>query len=333
MDPVTQGALGAALPQSIARPQQLRVAALVGMLAGMAPDLDILIRSGHDPLLFLEFHRQFTHSLIFIPVGALIVAAFCHAVFAKRWQLPFRFTLLFSLLGYATHALLDACTSYGTMLLWPFSQERFSWDTVSVVDPLVSLPLLALVALAAHRRKPVFAALGVAWVIAYQAAGYAQQQRAETAARELAAQRAHKPTDIVVRPGFANIVLWRSIYQHDGRFYADGIYAGRTVRSYPGHSMPVLSTARDFPWLDPESQQAHDIERFRWFSQGYIAVAEEAPERVLDVRYGMLPNDRGGLWGIELDPQAGSTDHAAYVTVRQLPDGTLQRFWGMLRGR
>ena len=42
----------------------------IGFLSGLAPDLDIFIRSESDPLLFLEFHRQFTHSLIFIPFVA-----------------------------------------------------------------------------------------------------------------------------------------------------------------------------------------------------------------------------------------------------------------------
>jgi len=46
-------------------------ACVIGALAGMAPDLDILIRSSSDPLLKLEFHRHFSHSLFFIPVGTL----------------------------------------------------------------------------------------------------------------------------------------------------------------------------------------------------------------------------------------------------------------------
>ena len=72
MDPITQGALGAALPQSFAPAKKVRSAALVGALSGMAPDLDALIRSSTDPLLFLDYHRQFTHALLFVPVGALV---------------------------------------------------------------------------------------------------------------------------------------------------------------------------------------------------------------------------------------------------------------------
>ena len=74
MDPVSQGAFGAIFAQTVSGKRKYIAGAILGCLAGLAPDLDILIRSSSDPLLGLEFHRQFTHSLVFIPFGALIVA-------------------------------------------------------------------------------------------------------------------------------------------------------------------------------------------------------------------------------------------------------------------
>ena len=68
MDPLSQGAIGASLAQtSVIDKKYLISAGIIGFLSGIAPDLDILIRSEQDPLLFLEYHRQFSHSLIFIP--------------------------------------------------------------------------------------------------------------------------------------------------------------------------------------------------------------------------------------------------------------------------
>ena len=73
MDPLSHGVFGASVAHFSAKnPSKLRWALLVGFLAGIAPDLDVLIRSAEDPLLFLEYHRQFTHSLFFIPIGALL---------------------------------------------------------------------------------------------------------------------------------------------------------------------------------------------------------------------------------------------------------------------
>ena len=132
MDPLTQGVVGAVLPQATAaRGRFAASAGLLGFLAGMAADLDVLIRSSEDPLLFLEYHRQFTHSLVFIPLGGLICALVLHGIIGRRRGLKFRQSWLFCSLGYATHALLDACTTYGTMLFWPFSDARIAWNTIS----------------------------------------------------------------------------------------------------------------------------------------------------------------------------------------------------------
>ena len=42
----------------------MRRAAIVGAVAGLIPDLDVLISDANDPLLQLEMHRQFSHSLL-----------------------------------------------------------------------------------------------------------------------------------------------------------------------------------------------------------------------------------------------------------------------------
>ena len=116
MDPLSQGLIGAAISQSCAKKKNIRIAALCGALGGMAPDLDIFIRSTYDPLLFIEYHRHFTHSLAFIPLGGFIVACALYALLRKHSS--FALIYLFTTLGFATHGLLDACTSYGTRLLW-----------------------------------------------------------------------------------------------------------------------------------------------------------------------------------------------------------------------
>ncbi|GIR70652.1 MAG: hypothetical protein CM15mP74_19030 [Halieaceae bacterium] len=38
---------------------------------------------------------------------------------ADQKQLPFKAVFGFAALGFGTHGLLDACTTYGTQLLWP----------------------------------------------------------------------------------------------------------------------------------------------------------------------------------------------------------------------
>jgi hypothetical protein len=54
-----------------------RLAAGIGAVAGILPDADILIQSGDDALLVLDYHRHFTHALAFVPIGALVAAPAC----------------------------------------------------------------------------------------------------------------------------------------------------------------------------------------------------------------------------------------------------------------
>ena len=109
MDPLTQTALGMIAAQSIARRDQLGRAALAGAIGGALPDADMLIRSSADPLMALEFHRHFTHSLAFIPIGALLAALLAWAISLRRFKVAELYR--YALIGYATHGLLDACTS------------------------------------------------------------------------------------------------------------------------------------------------------------------------------------------------------------------------------
>lgn len=339
MDPLTQGALGAALPQSIwakwsgQRKYHVAVAGFLGMLGGMAADLDILISSDTDPLLFLTYHRQFTHSLVFIPFGGLLVALIVHGIWGRHWDLKFWQTAVLCALGYATHALLDTATSYGTMLLWPFFDTRYSWSIISIVDPLFTVPLAFSVILAAIRNNPRPARIGLIWALLYLAAGWWQHQGAHSVALDLAASRGHAPHRFEIKPSFGNILVWKSVYEADGRYFVDAVRVGIAPRVYEGTSVSKLNIARDFPWLSADSQQARDVSHFDHFSDGYAAVDPLNPDRIIDVRYSFVPNEVRALFSIELSSDAGPTQHVLYRTHREQARDQFGRLWHLMTER
>lgn len=316
MDPLTQGVVGAALPQAVARKPAVIAAGLFGFVAGMIPDLDVLIQSDTDPLLYLEYHRQFTHSLAFIPIGGLVCAAIFQFILGGAFRTTFGQTWLFCSLGMGTHGLLDAFTSYGTMLLWPFSDERFSWKIISVVDPLFSVPLLLLVVLSLLRRQPGFAQVGLLWAGLYLGLGYMQHQSAIDAGLEIARERGHTPVRIEAKPSFANILVWKTVYEAEDRFYVDAVRVGFSPVSFVGSSIPKLDVARDFPWLQSGTVQSDDIARFVWFSDGFVARDQSDRNRIIDVRYSIVPNEIAALWSIGLDPDAPPAQHVSFETHR-----------------
>ncbi|GLT16380.1 hypothetical protein GCM10007938_01560 [Vibrio zhanjiangensis] len=316
MDPLTQGLLGASLPQSLSKKQHLVVAGILGLLSGMAPDLDTLIRSSNDPLLYLEFHRQFTHSLLFIPIGSLICACVLHPLIGKKYLLSFKQSWLYCALGYATHSLLDFCTSYGTQLFWPLTTERYAWNTISVIDPMFTLPILILLVFTLIKKNHWFARIAFFWALLYPLFGLIQKERAEEIGWQIAKQRGHEPLRLEAKPSFANILVWKIVYETNEKYFVDAVRVSTSIKVYSGESTARLNIERDFPWLNMHSQQAKDIERFRWFSQGFVAQDPHNPLRIIDVRYSIVPNQLKALWSIRLSPSAPLQAHVEFDTHR-----------------
>lgn len=343
MDPISQGIVGTVAVQQAAKllsnKRQLVAASGLGFLSAMAPDLDVLIRSNDDPMLFLEYHRQFTHSLVFIPVGGLLCALFGHWLLGARAGLSFAVTLTVCTLAYATHGLLDACTSYGTLLLWPFSDARIAWHTMPIVDPLYTLPLIGFCIARIKTGKKLWSHIALIWLLAMPLIGLVQRERATAIATELAAERGHDAERLSVRPGFGNLVVWKAIYQAEAddqpRYFVDAIHVAAGHRVYAGESIEVLNLQRDLPWLDSmaDSQQAKDIERFRWFSNNYLSIDPSNPNRVVDMRYSMLPHQVKPFWGIVIDPAKPSEEHVEYTVTRQPEAGSFTVLGKMIWGR
>lgn len=333
MDILTHGLLGGTLAQSFNKKEETRAATVTGFLAALLADADALIRSDADPLLVLEYHRQFTHSLIFIPAGALLVALLLWPAFkALRQPLAFRRIYLYALLGCATSGLLDACTSYGTHLLWPFTGERIAWSIVPIFDPLFSLILGATLLLGLRSRKTLAARTGLLLAAIYLSLGWFQHQRAEELMRATIAQRGHVAEKLTVKPTMGNLLLWRSIYRANGVYYVDAVRVGGTAKVYPGNTVRAFDLSRDLPGLAPGSVLHSDIGRFDFFSNGYLALHPEDPGLLGDVRYAMLPTSTRPLWGIRLDMQH-SESHTPFEASRQMSREEIDRFIEMLRGK
>lgn len=332
MDPVTHGLLGATASQSFASGDKIRAAAFTGLASAMLADLDVLITDSSDPLLNLEMHRQFSHSLIFIPVGALI-ASFLVWWFVRR-RLSYKETYLYSLAAYATAGIADACTSYGVKLLWPLVDERYSLNIISVFDPLFTLGLLLTTALVFYKKQKILSWLSWTWVGLYLIWGYGQYGRAENIAAQIAAHKNHIPSETIIKPTIANQLLWsiRYISQNDS-LYAYG------VRISP-FGDPVIYKGRSAPILDWRSEFSeyrgtvlyNDIQRFSELSEDILILHPSHEQVIGDGRYAMLPTSISPLWGIEIDT-TNPNRHVRFETFRDAGPEVRTKFLDMLLGR
>ena len=247
--------------------------------------------------------------------------------------MSFKAVWLTALAGYATHGLLDACTTYGTLLLWPFSDARIAWNTISVVDPVFTLPLLGFVIAAGVKKSQFIGRLGMALVAFYLSIGVIQEERALAAGEALAAQRGHAPAIVSAKPSFGNLLLWKTAYEYDDQFWVDAVRAGGNVTIIEGDHVQRLDLKAAFPWLDAKSQQARDVERFRWFSNDYLAIDRDDPSLIVDMRYSHLPNEIQGLWGIRLNPDASVDEHVTWIARRSAGSERFEQLWAMLKGK
>lgn len=304
MDPLTQAVLGAAAGQMLYYRRLGRAGLLVAAAAAASPDLDVVYRT--DEFSGWLYHRGITHSL-FAPFVA--GPLFGWLAWKGRGALD-RLTggdssagrlldwIGLCIVAILTHPILDACTSYGTLLLAPFSDRRFAWDFIPVIDPLYSIPL-ALALLAGwwgFAARPAAAAALIATTLYMGFSAWLNVDAARAAEAQLAREgvrdaRVHAyPT--IFQTFLRRIVVFRPEEVRIG-FYtalAPGPIAWQALRR---EDDPVLDR---FDALPP-------VRLFRWFAMGQVAHRVEHNGDTVavwigDLRYGPPgPSDRG-MWGV-----------------------------------
>lgn len=196
-------------------------AAAVLMISANIPDCDIV--SGFwGWLSYMQYHRWLTHSLLFVPVMALL-AVLIVAIFGWRrirWGPAFGIAVV----GVLSHLLLDLTNSYGVRLLAPVSERWFHLDTTNVIDLWILLALLiALVwpvlarlvsAEIGERRKSgrAIAIAALAFVAVYDFGRYVEYRRA-VAEMESRLYRGLPPVRVTAAASAANPLSWRGVVE------------------------------------------------------------------------------------------------------------------------
>lgn len=161
----TAGVVGAALLPEATRKYKWRVFFASAAIANF-PDIDFVLNFISREFYFYH-HRGFTHSL----PGLLVIFPIClwifHKIMKPVLEAPINsggvsraeacIFVLVQLLF--THFFLDYLTTYGTMFLFPFSQIRFAWPLMFILDPLFwvisGTGFIALYLKSLHSRRSV----------------------------------------------------------------------------------------------------------------------------------------------------------------------------------
>ena len=165
-----------------------------------SPDLDVLIRSENDPPIVFRVSSTVYSFINFYSSRRLSCRTSLYLLVGQKRGHSLNKTLIFSNLGYGTHALLDSLTTYGTVLLWPFSETRFAWNLISIIDPIFTVPILLALTLALFTRRGKYARAGLAWAFLYLSLAFFQQRAAVHMGEKLRNQEDMRPLILMRNP-------------------------------------------------------------------------------------------------------------------------------------
>ena len=270
MDSITQATLGAALGQAILGNKIGGKAAVIGAVIATIPDLDVVLLPLFDHLQRISIHRGFSHSIVFSLLGAFLIAFFLSKI---KWtsQFTLKRLILFTWLVLFTHILLDAFTTYGTQLFLPFSDYRVSFDSINIVDPFYTAPLLlgVITTIYIQQKKSTRNAannFGIILSSLYLLFTLGHKKLVTTSIKsQLASQNIPYSSIKTIPVGVGN-VNWYGVAKSEETLYI-GQYSSRKQNSIDFHSFPINNDL-----LDKVNQQL--ASKLKWFSQNYYTVAE-----------------------------------------------------------
>ena len=283
MDSITHIVLGAAIGEAMLGKKIGKKGMLWGALANSLPDIDVVANFFMDPVNALIFHRGITHSILF----ALIVSPLLAFLFYKEFSLTFYRALWFFMIAILGHDLIDVFTAYGTGLLEPFSQKRFSTNSIFVADPLYTLPLLIsfitlLILKRSSSKRRMINSVGILLSSAYLVFTFINKKNVDEVMKQNLQTQNIIYTDYMTTPAPLNNMLWYMIAKNDSGYHTGYYSIFDSDKKIPLRYFPANEyLLENFP-DDPE------IEKLKFFSAGYYCIAKKDRDEIYfnDLRFG-----------------------------------------------
>ena len=261
-----------------ARAVPRRIAA--GFFAAAAPDLDFVL-GFLGPMEYLLYHRGPTHSIVLLPLWALGLSW----VLARLLREPGGWRALYGVTALAlfAHIAGDVITSFGTVVLAPFSEWRAALGTTFIIDLwFTGIILAGLLACAVFYRSRLPAVAASIVLAGYVALQYAQRQEALEFGEQYARSRGLQEARIEAHPRPVSPFNWTVFVSTERahHFAHVNLRRGEPRRYAPGDGFVArldagyqpLSQAR---WetrdrygsaLAKEAWQSEALSVFRWFA-------------------------------------------------------------------
>ena len=305
---------------------------IAGVSAAVFPDIDLVL--GFLGTEFsLKYHRNFTNSVFLaIPFSLFLAWFFVRVSKVRRFWTFF----VIALVEILAHTFMDLMTSYGTMILSPFSDQRFTLDWVFIVDLfLVATLLLPMIALHLWKgRERLFARLAVVLAGLYIGLCAFNHGWALSLAQNHARDRGLEATAVASVPQPLSPFRWANYIQTETKIYqglvnligrdrGDTIPVGGAFRRFFARYKPISQIEYsawdrfdESVWVE-RAVGLDGVKTFYWFARFPVAryrVGENGNHRVefFDLRFGTIDNVRPFLYVVDFGEE-GDVDFQGFL--------------------
>ncbi len=341
MDSLTHVLLGAAIGEATLGKQAGKKAMLWGAVAATAPDLDVFVGIFMNDVDKIIFHRGITHSIFFVLLSSPLYGWIISKIHSKdsiNWK---QWTFLVFLSQF-THILLDSFTSYGTQIFLPFTNEAISLSTISVLDPIFTMPLLIgflflLRSANASQNRQLIAFVSILISCLYLMFTVFNKIHVDQQFRNALNETGAEISKLDIKPTLLNNLLWRGIaLVEDTDFYLVGYYSVADGTS--DIEFELIRGNHDLlqPYNDLQS-----VRRLKWVSKGFYQVEKTTYGYLFnDLRFGRVAEFSGNdtpyafSYYMEFEPGEGDfrVNRIELQIDRQRESSSVSLLWDKILG-
>jgi len=201
----------------------------------------------------------------------------------REWQKLFFWTIF-------THPLLDCFTTYGTQLFQPFSNYRVAFNTISVADPLYTVPFLLCVIICSFftrssQKRMIINYSGIIISSAYLTFTIFNKARIDRIFNNSLSSQSIEYQRFMTTPSILNNILWQGVAETD-----DGYYLGSYSLFDSQPEISFTKVNRNENLVSTSFSEDKTLRILKWFTNGYynVITRKDGNFQVNDLRYGSL---------------------------------------------
>ncbi len=338
MDSVTHIAMGAVIGEAQLGRKVGYKAALWGTALCTLPDLDVLLNPFLDSARELRVHRGFTHSFFFLFLASPLLGWAIDKIHNhdevgwKSWSLLAFWSIL-------SHIIIDIPTSYGTQIFEPFSSMNVTTDSLFIIDPFFTTPLIAgiIVALTQHPQSRIrywASRLAILSSFLYLFLGLGIKAHVHNVFDQSFTHQYGNYERLKTIPGPFTTLMWMGYVDRN-----DSIYVSTYSLFDEDHNLEFQGISKNSNLIEPYKTDP-PVEVLLWFSMGYYKMESRDDGLYLyDLRFGRsdfwLRDDASYIWSNRMIFNEDSTEVVDFDRAIPIFDATVdnqeqiwQRFWG-----